>query len=460
MKKGESHFPLEIKMPIKRESLFDRIKKLGMPLAFLVTTGCHPSPVSPDIETQTSQEKQEKMIEIPVRQNVYEEPAMDIFSSIPETEEAKTYQSAAFKHLTAHVDYQKMKDGKLLFNKNISDPNKENISKVSPESLSLQVGFFAHTIRPSLSFLPWEIDKMFPKIQKEFGVADSKGVLNEETLHAIDKEWKVFEDASRESNQRWQEICKQVNIESRIKGTTGVPFLDALIVLRDRSYQEKLMQTIPDHLKKYSAGEGNTFLYQKNESPFYFTVFSDEESTRDLFIHELGHNIFGFGLQGGRDRTLNKKFHGGAYGDEKENGADLVPFFSAVFGGRKIPASYVSNDISRGIILRYEDSPMNEFDEISWNFLMAPKQAELKGKYFANDGIEKTAKDGFASGYAASNSMEDEAVTFTTVFLYSDRVTKALELAGTDSDIAKKFAFMKKVLDKDTFTAWQEKYNF
>ncbi|MBI4253019.1 hypothetical protein HY623_02445 [Candidatus Uhrbacteria bacterium] len=431
-----------------------------MPLAFLVTTGCHPSPVSPKVETPTSLEQQEKMIEIPVRQNIYEEPALDIFSSAPETEEARAYQSAVFKYLTTHTDYQKMKDGNIIFKKDITDPDKENVSHLNPQALSLSITCIAHTLRQNMSVPPWELPDMLPKIQKEFGIPDSGGVLNEQTLHALDAAWKPLEDRYRESNQRWKELCKNVNIESRVKGTTGVPFLDALVVLRNRSYQEKLMQKIPDHLRKYSAGEGNTFLYQKNESPFWLTVFSDEKSTHNFFIHELGHNIFGFGLQGGKNKTINKRFPGGAYGDSAERSADLAPFFAAVFGGRKIPASYVDNDLSSGVILRYEDSPMNEFDEISWNFLVTPKQTGLKGKYFVGDGIEKTARDGFASGYATSNSMEDEAETFTTVFLYPDRVAKAMGLAGADSDIAKKFAFMKKVLDKDIFAAWQEKYNF
>ncbi|GEM_PF-1802086 len=470
MLRGESHFFLENKNSGEKGSLFERIKKLGMPLAFLVTTGCHPSPVSPKNETPTSQETQGKTIEIPIRQNIYEEPAMDIFSSAPETEEARTYQSAAFKHLVTRLDYQKMKDKKIIFGEDIIDQRKENVSHLSPDSFSLPVYFFAHTLRPSLFFIPtgitknetttWNLDDALSKIQKEFGISDSNGIVNEETLHAIDKEWKVFEDASKVANQRWKNLCRDINIESRIKGTTGNSFLDALVVLKDRTYQESLMQKIPDHLRKYAAGEGNTFLYQRDESPFYLSIFSDKVSEHNLFMHELGHNIFAFGLQGGKNKKLNEKFPGGAYGDISEKGADLTPFFAAAFGGRKIPASYVDNDLSRGIIFRYEDSPMNEFDEISWNFLAAPKQAGLKGKYFISDGVEKTAKDGFVSGYAISNSMEDEAETFKTVFLYPDRVAKALELAGSDSDIAKKFVFMKKVLDKDTFTAWQEKYNF
>ena len=286
------------------------------------------------------------------------------------------------------------------------------------------------------------------------------GVLNEQTLHAIDIVWKPLEDTYRKSNQRWKELCKNVNIESRIKGTTYVPLLDTLAVLIHRTYQEEVMQKIPDHLRKYSAGQGNTFLYKKNESPFWSTLFSAKESEHNLFLHELGHNIFGFGLPGGKSGKLHDIFHGGFYGDSEEKGADLVPFFSAVFGGRNIPASYVNNDLSSGVILRYSDSPMNEFDEISWKFGTTPKRDGVEGKYFVNDGIEKTAQDGFVSGYAATNFMEDEADTFKTVVLYPEQEKRGLQITGADSDLAKKFAFMHKVLDEGTFKAWQEKYNF
>ncbi|MBI2645233.1 hypothetical protein HYW94_03625 [Candidatus Uhrbacteria bacterium] len=459
MARGEFH-SFHGEEPIQKDSLFERIKKLGMPLAFLVTTGCHPSPVSPKVETPTSLEQQEKMIEISVRQNIYEESALELFSSAPETEEARTYQSAVFKYLTTHTDYQNMKDGKVIFSKDIVDPDKENVSHLNPQSLSLYVAFISHAFEPTVSLPPWDLSGMLPKIQKEFGIPDSKGVLNEQTFHAIDAAWKPLEDRYREANQRWKELCNQVNIESRVKGTTGISLLDALAVLVNRTYQEEVIQKVPDHLKKYSAGEGNTFLYQKNESPFWSTLFSTKESKHNLFIHELGHNIFGFGLQGGKSKKLHDVFHGGAYGDAQEKGADLMPFFTTVFGGRKIPASYVNHDLSSGVILRYSDSPMNEFDEISWKFGTTPKREGVEGKYFINDGIEKTAQDGFVSGYAATNFLEDEAETFKIVLLFSEQEKRGLELAGADSDIAKKFAFMHKVLDKDTFTAWQEKYNF
>jgi len=446
----------------KKEPFFDKVKKLGMPFAISALVGCHPSPISPKTEGLGQETQAERMIEIPNQRNRYEEPKFDLFS-VPETEDAKSYQSAAFKHFTQHPDYQKVKDGTLKFDEDIIDLSEDNSIHLSPQSLSLWIAFVVSKLHPEFYFYTmsqkkgsWNSNTRLFDIQKAFGIPDSRGVLNTETLHAIDATWKAYEDTCREANKQWKQICEEENIESRIVDTTGVPTLDALVTLADRAYQKTAITAVPQHLRKYAAGEGNVFLFTKDTAPFYGTIFSSEDGYKGTYIHELGHNIFGFGLQGGKNKKINEKFPGGAYGDSALKGADLMPFFYTAFGGRKIPASYVDYDMTEGIINRFEDSPMNEFDTISWNFLMKTKQDGLKGKYFVGDDIEKTGKDQFVSGYAFSNSMEDEAETFRIVVLHPEQEKRGIEIAGADSDLAKKFAFMHKILDESTFKAWQE----
>lgn len=281
------------------------------------------------------------------------------------------------------------------------------------------------------------LDATLADVEKLLGVADTNGIVTEDVLRALDAAWTEKEKEYLMREGQWKADCETYNLQSLIDGTKNQALVDRLIVLRNRARFATGLHMVPDHLRKYRAGQGNVFVGEER-------LLQNEQQMLGIDLHEHGHNIMMFGLPG-RSGKIDGRFPGYAVG-QKEGAGSQLPFLYAAYGGKRVPKKYVSENS----IDEYE-GPAGDFYGISWESAMKPRNGAVRDHVFPiNVDPHQVLPYGFVSGYAATNAYEDFAETWMMAMAQPDTMKQWVAQYG--GELQKKYDFITaRILDKDRF---------
>lgn len=408
-----------------------------------VLAGCHTSPLASDALPKIP-ENVDAWVQVEPHRNEYQEHSLSL-ETPPQTPEAAGYKSNLFKYATEHIEYRFVQNNTLSYESALKAVKRGAVP--DSESLAMLCVELSHLIYPDLHFIRQGKAFQTPlsKIQERLGVLDTKGIIDEVTFRALDAAWTPREQQYRELENEWKKDCETYNLQSLIKGTTGNQLFDRLAILRDRAWSATSLRLLPDHLKKFRAGQGNVFLYAGDE--FEYSVLRDEPSTERTQIHEDGHNILFYGLPG-KSGKGDTRFPGAAAG-EGNGSNDQLPFLYAAYGGKRVPKNFVDAD---GNVTIYE-GPAGEYYSIAWRSLLESKNDAInKERPVVNADPQEVLPFGFVSGYATRNALEDFAETFAYTITIPDQMKKWVDQYG--GDLKTKYDFIReRVLDPARFAA-------